>query len=226
MTKIPISCQKIKLKARQNTEAIKYLLTISEKGEYFDKSLICERSEILKLRDHLDAVLSDINTAELLGISQSQAEIIEQFHSSDELCKGCEFKMSKHCITCLIQLQSPIERKLFLALNRANIYFLPQYALDRFGKSISVEGKSYYDPKNNFKDVLTIVDFFIERNGLKICVYTDGHNYHERTEEQAQRDRNIDRKLQEFGYKVLRFTGKEVNSDVERIVNDIKGWIH
>ena len=48
----------------------------------------------------------------------------------------------------------------------------------------------------------------------KLCVYTDGHTYHERTEEQAQRDKRIDRKLQELGFQVLRYTGKEVNDTI------------
>ena len=43
--------------------------------------------------------------------------------------------------------------------------------------------------------MLTVVDFFIEKRNTKLCVYTDGHTYHERTEEQAQRDRNIDRNI-------------------------------
>lgn len=80
--------------------------------------------------------------------------------------------------------------------------------------------------KNNFKNVLTIADFYIEIRGVKLCIYTDGHTYHERTEEQAQHDKRIDRKLQEFGFKVLRYTGKDVREGMDHIVREIKQWIN
>lgn len=64
-----------------------------------------------------------------------------------------------------------------------------------------------------------------EKRGIKLCVYTDGHSYHERTEEQAQRDRNIDRKLQELGYQVLRYTGKDIHEKMDKIINEIKNWL-
>lgn len=224
MSRLPISFKKIKTKDYQDKEVVKYLVTVSEKGSYFDKTAICDRSELVQLRKELDSVLADTTTAELLKITDEQAIVIENAHKADQLCKNCEFKMTFHCVTCLLHLQSPLERKLFLELRKANIYFLPQYALNWNGQQISILGKKYNDPANNFKEVLTVVDFFIEKRGVKLCVYTDGHTYHERTEEQAQRDRNIDRKLQELGFQVLRYTGKEVNENVQKIVDDILNW--
>ncbi|MFN9109690.1 MAG: endonuclease domain-containing protein, partial [Bacteroidota bacterium] len=129
------------------------------------------------------------------------------------------------CKECLFTLHSPIERKLYLELSKNYIPFKPQYGLNWYGKRIYTENKTYDDVKNNFKDVLTIVDFYIEKNERKLCVYTDGHTYHERTEEQAQRDRNIDRKLQELGFHVLRYTGKDVNENINSIISDIRKWI-
>ena len=224
MAKLPISFQKIKTKDYQNIDTVKYLVTVSEKGSYFDKTALCDRAELVKLRDELDKVLADSNTAEILKVSEEKATIIDNAHKSDKFCKDCELKMTHNCVTCLFELQSPLERKLFLELKRANIYFQPQYPLNWFGQQISIDGKSYHDPKNNFKEVLTVVDFFIDKNGVKLCVYTDGHSYHERTEDQASRDRNIDRKLQELGFQVLRYTGKDVNEDTTKIINDILKW--
>lgn len=47
----------------------------------------------------------------------------------------------------------------------------------------------------------------------KIMVECDGHEFHERTKEQAKRDRAKDRHLQALGYKILRFTGSEIWAD-------------
>lgn len=46
-----------------------------------------------------------------------------------------------------------------------------------------------------------------------IFVECDGHDFHERTKEQASRDRSKDRKIQEAGMAILRFTGSEIYRD-------------
>jgi very-short-patch-repair endonuclease len=46
-----------------------------------------------------------------------------------------------------------------------------------------------------------------------VVVEVDGHNFHERTKEQARHDRSRDRAMQESGLLVFRFTGSEVFAD-------------
>lgn len=46
-----------------------------------------------------------------------------------------------------------------------------------------------------------------------IAIECDGHDYHERTKEQAQRDKARDRDLTQLGFRVLRFTGSEIYRD-------------
>lgn len=47
-------------------------------------------------------------------------------------------------------------------------------------------------------------------SGLPLVVEVDGHDFHERTKEQAEHDRRRDRLMIESGATVLRFTGREV----------------
>lgn len=47
----------------------------------------------------------------------------------------------------------------------------------------------------------------------KIIVECDGHEFHERTKQQAARDRSRDREAQAAGYSILRFTGAELYRD-------------
>lgn len=54
------------------------------------------------------------------------------------------------------------------------------------------------------------VDFLFTRYDLKCVVECDGHDFHERTKEQAAKDRSRDRWLTAQGYSVLRFTGSEI----------------
>ena len=57
------------------------------------------------------------------------------------------------------------------------------------------------------------IDFYLETKILKqrVFVECDGHAYHERTAEQAERDRRKDRLAQEQGIAILRFTGRELH---------------
>lgn len=48
----------------------------------------------------------------------------------------------------------------------------------------------------------------------QMIVECDGHDYHEKTKEQAKRDKSRDRQLQAAGYPVFRYTGSEIWADV------------
>ena len=56
---------------------------------------------------------------------------------------------------------------------------------------------------------------------LKIAIECDGHDFHERTKEQAAHDRARDRFLQGEGLTVLRFTGSEIWRSAEACRNEI-----
>ena len=54
----------------------------------------------------------------------------------------------------------------------------------------------------------------------RVVIECDGHNFHERTKEQAARDRSRDRAMLLAGYKVVRFTGSELHRDLMHCVGD------
>jgi hypothetical protein len=226
MGKIPIEIEKVTVKTtKTTTERTHFQLIILEASQKWKKSFRCNVDELKKFRDMIDSLIDETTTAEKLNLPFELANKIDEHHRKDQLCLNCKYKASHSCVTCIFTLQSPLERKLFLALKDAYISFECQFALNWKGEKISVEGKAYDDPENNFKEVLTIADFYIQKGNTRLCIYTDGHTYHERTEEQAQRDKKIDRKLQELGFTVLRYTGKDVNDGVTSITQDIKKWL-
>lgn len=68
------------------------------------------------------------------------------------------------------------------------------------------------------------VDFLLLfYGGVKIVVECDGHEWHERTPEQAERDKTRDRFLQAQGYLVFRFTGREIWRDPIRCAREVWG---
>ncbi len=56
----------------------------------------------------------------------------------------------------------------------------------------------------------------------RFAVEFDGHDFHERTKEQARKDKARDRALTLAGWRVLRFTGSEVFADPESIVDQLE----
>ena len=78
------------------------------------------------------------------------------------------------------------------------------------------------------------VDFLVVGQGMPksepmlIAVECDGHDFHEKTKEQAARDKARDRALVGAGYYVMRFTGAEIWRDAEgccqQILDAIEGY--
>ena len=66
------------------------------------------------------------------------------------------------------------------------------------------------------------IDFLlIDSKNCCIFVECDGHDFHERTKEQAMRDRRRDRDLQRSGVPILRFTGAEIYRDPAACAHEI-----
>ncbi|KPQ44188.1 MAG: TPR repeat protein [Candidatus Methanoperedens nitroreducens] len=106
---------------------------------------------------------------------------------------------------------SPIEYSLAKGLAINNIAFIQQ-------KEIT---KSFPEKKDGEK-FFTKPDILLWNDEFPIAIYCDGHDYHEKTPDQAFRDKNIDRRLTILGFKVLRFTGSEIHNNLERCVEEIK----
>jgi len=124
----------------------------------------------------------------------------------------------------LMGINSPIEQALCLAFvqgyemtrlrvsanrakDRAIVEFEPQYP-------VKVNGKTYY------------LDFNLSVNwadgtGIKIAVECDGHDFHEKTKEQAKKDRQRERALTSAGYTVVRFTGSEIYKDPYKCAEEL-----
>lgn len=98
--------------------------------------------------------------------------------------------------------RSPIERKLILGLwqtilcNAEQIH--TQYTIGSYRADIA-----------------------IITHGQRIVIEADGHNFHERTKEQAQHDKKRDREMQTLGWRVMRFTGSEIYRDPVGCVSQV-----
>ena len=216
---IPITIRKLvekeNLRTLSNYKREEYLIQINEKQSNWEISKIFDRDELITLRNEINIVLGLTSASENLKCSIEEVEKLQDYHKTNNLCKNCEFKYIE-CLICINICQSPLEQALFLALKKEKINAQLQRRVNKNGETFE-----NVFPIDKTK-IMTIPDFYIEIGNKKICIYADGHTYHERTEEQALRDRNIDRELQNLGFIVLRFTGKEIRERMENVIETIK----
>ncbi len=64
-------------------------------------------------------------------------------------------------------------------------------------------------------------DFAIDTRWGLVTVECDGHDWHERTKQQAAYDRSRDRELLRLGIPTVRFTGSEITHSAERCASDL-----
>lgn len=99
-------------------------------------------------------------------------------------------------------VRSPIEALFWLAVEGP-----------AFARSVSV----HYEPPG-YEPYLP--DFELRRDAERLIVELDGHEFHEKTREQAEHDKRRDRWFAAQGHRVIRFTGREVWRDVHACVTE------
>lgn len=94
---------------------------------------------------------------------------------------------------------TPIEQIVFFVLMAKSCWYtidiFPQHHIGKYRVDFLVDT---YDPRDRKK---------IIKQSIIEC---DGHDFHEKTKEQAQRDKKRDRDLQVLGFKIYHFTGSEI----------------
>lgn len=125
-----------------------------------------------------------------------------------------EESMTKRC-------ESPIEQLLWFSLSELAAMETGVMAL--FGKFGSVSFRSQAEvktPKGTYR-----LDFLVtwveDGNTYCVGVECDGHDFHEKTKQQAAHDKQRDRALVAAGYTMLHFTGAEIWRDPEACTNEV-----
>jgi hypothetical protein len=141
-------------------------------------------------------------------------------------------------------LESPIERAFFWAFccqqgSVTGYGWMPPVGLPGADESAGACGASVSSASGIEMDLWSQVpvvanhnayrlDFVLaarwERLRVFVDVELDGHDFHERTKEQAERDKKRDRDLQSVGYHVARFTGSQVYRDPLGVAEEAIGF--
>lgn len=110
-------------------------------------------------------------------------------------------------------LLTPIEKIMYEILLRVKNIFNESY-----GRGVEM----YFDCQRQIGKYR--VDFFVWTSFSKdkIIIECDGHDFHEKTKEQAKYDKERDRWLTSQGYKILKYTGSEIYNDFYGVEDELK----
>lgn len=151
-----------------------------------------------------DQVLAEL----WLNVSHAAGDCAEFCESEIELMLLAAFDCQHHLVgrekfTKVISPGNPVSWETLLG-DEAKMLIAPQFKWGKYRIDFMVLLKGFDQ------------QFFIE------C---DGHEFHERTKEQAERDRAKDREIQAAGIPILRFTGREIHRDPFSCVLQIQKFI-
>lgn len=149
----------------------------------------------------------------ILDGAQSEAARFEE--QCEHLCQKCESPIEELLAVALYSYSRIMpERMLFLGTSALpkepefdeTAFVYQQVEIGQYRVDFAIWDASL--PFNHTPPRLMIVE----------C---DGHDFHEKTKEQARRDKRRDRYFQSLGYKVLRFTGSEIWADPDGVADEI-----
>jgi very-short-patch-repair endonuclease len=134
----------------------------------------------------------------------------------------------------LAKCESPIE-KLFLcglwsrgcwtgALEFSHAPHFDGLCMDARGKTVAVCAPQVQVGPYRLDFLLALYFSANEPLGL-VAVECDGHEFHERTKEQAARDKSRDRDLQMRGIQVFRYTGSEIWREAGKCADEVLGHL-
>lgn len=131
-----------------------------------------------------------------------------------------------HVESLLESCDSPIEQKFLEALvNTAPGHGLPvecspHHLCAAENKTVTSFGLIIFPQfelklSKNYRADFLLLTADRHRPGVvrKLIIECDGHDFHERTKEQAARDKSRDRDMTAAGYSIMRFTGSEIHKD-------------
>jgi very-short-patch-repair endonuclease len=122
------------------------------------------------------------------------------------------------CLSLIRECESPIERLLGVGIYNSQEYWrmlADDGMLNIFPQMEIICGKKTY--RVDFQ-----ISAIVKGKEKILVVECDGHNFHEKTKEQAIRDRQRERDLTKNGYIVVRFTGSEIFNSPYKCVREIK----
>ena len=133
----------------------------------------------------------------------------------------CDYEHS--LLSALQDCESPIEQFLSLCMHDFEVQNLDKY--NKNIESIYIENQAEIVCGDNVYRVDFLIPVLYKHEDKKyekyFVVECDGHEFHQKTKEQVERDNIRTRELQKEGYVVIRFSGSEILNKTYKCVEEI-----
>ena len=184
------------------------------------------RSPVLLMFEDLIPRLFDFYT---LYLNDEGTQKKENLALGEALVSECILKIHNELFESLKMCKSPIEQlvmfQLFAQKQRGLILeYKPQYEIGKYRLDFAV-----WATATPLDQLITAAIDRTHRRMLKLsgkglivkyAIECDGHDFHEKTKEQAARDKKRDNIIQSKGWKIFRFTGSEIWRDAKRVADE------
>lgn len=121
----------------------------------------------------------------------------------------------------LSRCESPIEQLLAIHLMDSEYHLYKELSVFDGFRSVWINPQSEVLANERKYRLDFLVEVIFEKKEFKFAIECDGHNFHEKTKEQAARDKARERNLTMNGYRVVRFTGSEIWADPISCISDL-----
>lgn len=119
------------------------------------------------------------------------------------------FEIKERLEESLMDCESPIEQLLSMELEWLKIRYINK--VNPFIDIVDIEKQEVIEcGKEKYRVDFLIPVIYKNQDNKCFVVECDGYEFHQKTKEQVKKDNQRMRKLQEYGYEVIRFSGTEI----------------
>jgi len=122
---------------------------------------------------------------------------------------------------CLYNCESPLEQLFYLVLDKHVRLYHNISKFKNLGLEIFEIENQIVISKYRVDFLITVTDIKDNKAVKEFVIEIDGHDFHEKTKEQAKRDKEKDRFLTSKGYTVIRFTGSEIYNNCSEKIKEL-----
>lgn len=122
---------------------------------------------------------------------------------------GDECDYDYRMMEAIIDCESPVEQLLAIEMEKIDLKCINFY--NPFIDIIDIEKQvDIKCGRNKYRVDFQIPVIYKNQENIMFVIECDGHEFHQKTKEQVEKDNKRQRDLQEAGYEVIRFSGTEI----------------
>ncbi|MGG3920984.1 DUF559 domain-containing protein [Geobacillus thermodenitrificans] len=121
----------------------------------------------------------------------------------------------------VLKCESPIEQLLLVHLLRWYEYASGEFRYFDTDANVRLFTQKEVEYRGNKYRIDIVIEVDFMGKTYRFAIECDGHEFHEKTKEQALRDKRRERNLMSLGFHVIRFTGSEIWNSPSKVAWEV-----